>query len=130
MNDDTWKRFFLSCAEILGPGEPLAAHSDSWCSWTTYRRLAEDAGYWVSGLPNVDQIADAGIKDGSIWGQPFSYGDIAHIVIPRRFYWESISETKFESGVRGQDIDALSSKLRNEKIDHRLTDLILEIKLY
>ena len=130
MDSNDWKTFFLVCAEILGRGSSVAAQSDSWCSWTTFARLNEDTGYWMSGLPKQKEIADAGIADGGTWGQPFSYSDLAHVLIPRSFYWESSSENGFKSGVRKQDIDAVALRLQEQKINHRLTDLVLEIKLY
>ncbi|MET2467034.1 hypothetical protein ABXT21_23600 [Ralstonia sp. SM1864_UCD524_TZ4] len=130
MNDEAWKTFFTACADILGTGASTAAQSNTWCSWTTFNRLREDAGYWQRGLPNHSDIYDAWIGDGGVWGQPFLYADLAHIIVPREFYWERISQEGFESGVRVQDIDNLSVELRTKRVDHRKTDLLLEIKLY
>jgi len=130
MNDAKWKSFFLICAERLGKGDPLASRSESWCAWTTFRRISEEFGYWTAGLPQVDEIRETFIADGSTWGQPFSYSELAHIVIPRTFYWESYSERGFESGLRSQKIDELSAGLLDTGIEHRLTNLVLEVKLY
>ena len=130
MNNEDWKNFFLSCSEVLGKGASNAANSNSWCSWTTFRRLSEDSGYWCAGLPNPEDAFECNIGDGGIWVQPFAYADIAHVVIPRKFYWEKISEQGFESGTKYQDIDALSAKLSERGINHRKTNLVLEIKLY
>lgn len=130
MNDLSWKKFFLICAEYLGSGDQLAAKSDSWCAWTTFRRIEEEFGYWTSGLPRAAEIRETCIADGGVWGQPFIYSELAHIVIPRTFYWESYSESGFESGVRSQKIDELSAGLRDAGIGHRLTNLVLEVKLY
>jgi len=130
MQNEDWKNFFLLCSRVLGKGAPSAASSDSWCSWTTFRRLMEDAGYWGAGLPNPENIFDCNVGDGGTWGQPFAYSDIAHMLIPREFYWEKISEQGFESGTKHQDIDALSAKLNKQGIHHRKTNLVLEIKLY
>ena len=130
MNNSDWKAFFHASLDVLGKGASLAVNSDSWCSWTTFRRLKEDAGYWNAGLPDAGDIFDGNIGDGSAWGQPFAYSDIAHLVIPREFYWKKISESGFESGTKYQDIDTLSKKLNDLGIQHRKTELVLEIKLY
>ncbi|CCF97979.1 hypothetical protein B7R78_0006950 [Ralstonia solanacearum] len=130
MDDNAWKTFFTTCADILGVGAPTASQSNTWCSWTTFGRLREDAGYWQSGLPNRSDIHDAWIGDGGVWRQPFPYADLAHIIIPREFYWERISKEGFESGVNLQNIESLSIELREKGIEHRKTDLLLEIKLY
>jgi len=130
MSDPDWQSFFLVCADFLGAGSARAAHSNSWCAWTTFRRLNEDAGYWTSGLPNRHDIADSYIKDGGVWGQPFLYSDLAHIIVPRQFCWQTEPGAAFSSGTRRQDLDGLSSKLSKAGIDHRLTSLVLEIKLF
>jgi hypothetical protein len=130
MDDKNWNLFFHACANTLGNGANIAANSDSWCSWTTFRRLKEDAGYWTAGLPNTADILVTHIRDGGVWGQPFSYSDIAHIVIPCEFYWESVSASGFESGTKYQNIETLVEKLHELGIQYRSTDLILEIKLY
>ncbi|MDO3559818.1 hypothetical protein Q3P05_24915, partial [Ralstonia pseudosolanacearum] len=39
MNAGAWKNFFTTCAAILGEGAPAAAKSNTWCSWTTFKRL-------------------------------------------------------------------------------------------
>jgi hypothetical protein len=130
MDDFRWKSFFQLCVKCLGRGDVDATSSESWCAWTTYRRISEEFGYWTSGLPALSDICDTHISDGGVWRQPFSYSDIAHIVIPRTFYWESYSDNGFENGLRTQDIDFLSRQLILINIEHRVTDLVLEIKLY
>jgi len=70
------------------------------------------------------------IADGGVWGQPFSYQDIAHLIVPRRFYWESFSSPTFQSGHKEQALDALSRRLRERRIPHQLSDLLLEVKLF
>lgn len=130
MDDKNWNLFFQICANTLGTGANIAANSDSWCSRATFRRLKDDAGYWVAGLPNAADILATHIRDGGVWGQPFSYADIAHIVIPRQFYWERISEGGFESGTKYQNIETVAKELREIGIQYRITDIILEIKLY
>ena len=98
--------------------------SDTWCSWTTFRRLAEnDAGYWTAGLPNAEDIAETHIKDGGVWGQPFSFVEIAHVIVPRTFITD-------DGTVKSQDIESLSRQLNAFTIPCRLSVGILEIKVY
>lgn len=130
MDDVSWNKFFLICANSLGKGDQLASRSESWCAWTTFRRISEEFGYWTGGLPQVADIRETYIADGGVWGQPFSYSELAHVVIPRTFYWEAYSQSGFESGLRSQEIDELSVKLSEARIEHRLTSLVLEVKLY
>ena len=130
MSDLDWFNFFSSCNEVLGKGSRVAQHSESWCSWTTFDRLQEDCFYWQSGLPNKGEFDHKYIKDGGVWGQPFSYSEIAHIIIPARFYWESFPGKGWECGHKYQDIRLLSDHLASLSVPHRLTDIVLEVKLY
>ena len=68
-------------------------------------------------------------KDGGTWSQPFLYQDIAHIILPRSFFWDT-TEGGYKSGEKTQDLDRLSQELTTAGIKHRLTELVLEIKLY
>ena len=90
---------------------------------------------------------------------PDPYAELAHVVVPRKFYWEIVIPRKkiaerteelrprlaelddslpshhgdgayFAQGYRNQDIDALSFHLSELGVSHRKTDLVLEIKLY
>ena len=130
MAPELWKGFFESCCEVMGESSHVAIRSDNWCSWTTYDRLTLDAGYWSSGLPGADEIGDVGIGDGGIWKQPFSYSQIAHLIVPRKFYWEMFEAGKFRDGVKEQPLETLARSLVEKDIPHRLTDLVLEIKCY
>lgn len=65
-----------------------------------------------------------------MWGQPFLYGDLAHLVVPRAFFWQTGSNEPFANGMKDQDLALLSSELTTAGIPHRITDLVLEIKLY
>jgi hypothetical protein len=130
MEDRHWQAFFTTAVEVLGSGDLLPGKTPSWCSWTTFTRLAIDAGYWTHGLPRREDILETYIADGGIWGQPFSYADLAHIIVPREFYWESKIGPGWECGSRLQDIEALSKRLNANDVTHRLTDRLLEIKLY
>lgn len=108
----------------------MAAASPSWCAWTTFGSLSTGIHYWTSGLPALSDINNEFIGDSGVWGQPFLYKDLAHIVIPKEFFWESLGEGEYESGVKLQDISRLSNELTVNGIPHRLTDALLEIKLY
>lgn len=127
LSQENWHEFFVTCAELLGPGD----QHGSWCAATSFRRLADDAGYWTHGLPKMSDIAPTHIKDGGVWGQPFAFSDLAHVIIPKTFKWERYENGAFEDYVsQAQDIERLSNALSTKGIAHRLTDLILEIKLY
>ncbi len=65
-----------------------------------------------------------------MWGQPFIYRDIAHVVVPKTFFWETIGEKSYERGKRVQSIELLAKMLSEKGINFRLTELVLEIKLY
>lgn len=130
MNSELWRTFFVTCTEVLGRGAFSAVQSDNWCAWTTFDRLKTDLHYWTSGLPLKEELGDKNIKDGGVWGQPFSYDSIAHIVIPKSFIWELWSDKEFKTGDKEQPIEYLSSLLTERGIPHRLTDLVLEIKCY
>ena len=125
MTDAQWGLFFKTCAVVLGgKGDHSINFSDTWCSWTTFHRLTEnDAGYWAAGLPNAEDIGESCIKDGGVWGQPFHFSEIAHVIIPRTFIAEDGHKTY-------QDIARLSEELRKVGIPCRLTSGILEIKVY
>lgn len=131
MRDSEWKNFFQTCSEILGDGgKPDAFHSTTWCSWTTFNRLRIDAGYWQAGLPRASELDGKGTADTGVWGQPFLFCDIAHLIVPREFYWDRIALGQFDSGSKRQDIDALSAALTSRNVVHRKTRIVLEIKLF
>ena len=130
MTANQWQTFFRLCAKILGAGSRHAAQSKSWCAWTTFGSLSESVHYWAAGLPADADLENVGTTDSGTWGQPFLYKDLAHVIIPREFYWEIIEPGRLENGTRQQDISALSNELISAGIEHRLTELVLEIKLY
>jgi hypothetical protein len=79
----------------------------------------------------VYELLERGVSDGGTWSQPFAYSDLAHLIIPAKFYWERFDENSgFQQGYKFQNIKQLSIALRGEDIEHRLTDLVLEVKLY
>ena len=130
MDDILWRKFFSACAAILGPGSHKADLSASWCSWTTFARLCDDAGYWTCGVPAESELMETFIADGGTWGQPFSYSQLAHIIIPAEFYWDVVKPGDFQSGYKKQHLALLSQELSAKGVPHRLTDRVLEIKLY
>lgn len=130
MNNSNWQTFFLTAIDVLGEGTILQSDSPCWCSWTTFDRLTDDAGYWTGGLPRKQHILETHIADSGVWRQPFGYSQLAHVVLPFQFYWQKVAVKEFASGYRQQDIGALSSALKKVGIPHRTTDMILEIKLY
>ena len=130
MTDDQWQTFFRLCAKVLGAGSRGAAQSTSWCAWTTFGSLSESVHYWTAGLPAETDLASVGTTDSGTWGQPFLYKDLAHVIIPKEFYWEVPDPGRFENGTRQQDISSLSEALTSAGIEHRLTEVVLEIKLY
>ncbi len=84
MRNDQWKAFFLACRDVLGKGANNSQLSESWCAWTTFAALKFGGiRYWTCGIPNRTEIHDTHIEDGGLWGQPFLYDDIAHVVARR-----------------------------------------------
>jgi hypothetical protein len=129
MNDQNWKQSLQACRRILGVGDWDAHLSESWCAFTTYSSLVHGAHYFNCGFPAENECLDTRTADGGVWRQSFEYSDLAHLVIPKTFYWER-SINGFESGYKTQDINRLSRELNELSVQHRLTDLVLEIKLY
>ena len=131
MNDDKWRLLLTLARNQLGHGSSNSWASESWCAWTTFSSLEHHLTYWACGLPEVNELSAHGICDGGSWGQPFTYSDLAHLIIPAKFYWERFDETQgFQQGYKLQNIKQLSTALHGEHIEHRLTDLVLEVKLY
>ena len=133
LTNEQWREFFVTCTQHLSPGgfryDPSPAAS--WCAFTTFDRLGLDAGYWTRCLPRREDIADSYIEDGGAWGQPFPFDDLAHLIIPRTFYWENIEGGRWiGNGRETQDIERLSAALVAKGIEHRLSHLVLEIKRY
>ena len=133
MTDQQWKMFFEACTSVLGSGgHRRSEFSTTWCAWTLFDRLGSDLHYWTCGLPALKDVGDTHIKDSGVWGQPFLYSSLAHIVIPRVFDWEAgdFKNDTHTYGKKRQDLDSLSSVLSSKAVPHRLTNLILEVKLY
>lgn len=130
MPSDHWRQFFLICHGVLGRGASDAWASETWCAWTTFESLAQDIRYWTAGLPNPEDLESAGVNDGGIWMEPVLYTDLAHVIVPARFLWERGDGPDYQSGSKSQDIRGLSAALASAGIEHRLTNTVLEIKLY
>ena len=130
MTDAQWHAFFSASAEVLGKGDRVPEHSHSWCSWTTFDRLLVDAGYWTSGLPAAEDIFETYIGDNGVWGQPFHYSQLAHLVVPRKFLCDEPPGPNWTYRERVQDLESLSAKLKAAEVPHRLTKLVLELKCY
>ncbi|ABM93657.1 hypothetical protein Mpe_A0695 [Methylibium petroleiphilum PM1] len=130
MSDEQWRQFFLLCNRILGKGHAVAEFSESWCAWTTFERLSRDAGYWTAGLPGTEDVLSTCIGDSGVWGQPFPFQEIAHLIIPKQFYWERIEPGSFANGSKPQDLTRLAQALEGARLPHRVTESVLEVKLY
>ncbi len=123
--------FLATARRILGKGFSVSWASESWCAFTTFSSLEHCLTYWSNGLPDEEELLEDRTEDGGLWRQSFYYQDLAHIIIPAKFYWEKIdSEKDFHSGYKDQDIKLLSTELKKNNIHHRKTNKVLEIKLY
>ena len=125
-----WYKFFTTTARHLSLNPCASPGPATWCSWTTFARLGENAGYWTYPFPLESELLETGTTDGGTWGQPFAYHDIAHIIVPRRFFWDLATDKGYECGEHMQDIKGLSALLQQQDVEHRLTELVLEVKLY
>jgi hypothetical protein len=85
--------------------------------------------YFGCGFPDESECLEDGTKDGGVWRQSFKYSDLAHLVVPKTFYWER-TVNGFQCGYKEQDIQRLSAELHTLQIPHRLTELLIEIKEY
>ena len=131
MTDAQWKLALQAARRLLGKGASVSWASDSWCAWTTFSSLGHMLTYWQAGLPDEAELQEHGTQDGGLWRQRFEYADLAHLIIPASFRWErSGKEQGYSCGEKQQDIQTLSRELEQLGIPHRLTSLVLEIKLY
>ena len=106
------------------------SHNDSWCAFTTYTSLRHGVNYWNCGFPDEEEVLDDRTGDGGLWSQSFLFADMAHIVVPAEFYWENFDGSDFLNGYKKQDIFGLSNLLTTSQIPHRVSPLVLEVKLY
>ncbi|MDH5434700.1 MAG: hypothetical protein OEY19_12225 [Gammaproteobacteria bacterium] len=118
-----WYKFFEVATDVLGEGNINLENSKSFCAWTTFGALKSTCNYWFAGLPCMDDLDSRGHGDGGVWRQPFDFDDLAHIVIPKEFMTYLCIQ-------RSQNIETLSEKLHELSLEHRCTNLVLEVKLY
>jgi len=81
-------------------------------------------------MPAESELRETHIADCGTWGQPFSYSQLAHIVVPAQFFWELGGKGDYSCGFKPQPIAELSRRLTELGIPHRLTEQLVEIKLY
>lgn len=141
MTDEMWRRFFVIASRYIrgtlktelsqwveAGGQSFRT---SYCAWTTFDRLGYSTIYWTGGLPLEKDLGVKGINDGGEWGQPFSYSEIAHLIIPAKFDEESYGDGRvFRMWEHTQDIAGLSDLLKAESVPHNLLPNFLELKLY
>jgi hypothetical protein len=129
MTNEEWKVTLQTCIKVLGAGDWDPCLSNSWAAFTTFSSLDHGVTYFNCGFPRADDCLDTGTRDGGVWRQAFRYDDLAHLIVPRQFYWERISDG-FENGYKTQNIDRLSAELKRLQINHVVNKWVLEIKLY
>ena len=125
-----WKLFLSICRRILGEGALNPYISHSWCSFTTFSSLKHGIHYWSCGFPDENELLDDRTLDGGLWSQSFYYDDLAHLIVPAQFYWESTINGNFCCDYKMQDIELLASELNKNSLEFRKTELVLEVKLY
>lgn len=140
-----WKRFLQLAARQIPDSGPVRIHlgkmppqeqfqwrKRSFCAFTTFDRLTFDLHYWHHELPLEDELGERSTADGGNWRQPFAYHALAHLIIPARFvedlHWPGQQHSCWLE--TEQDIAGLSAILLGEGISHRLTEQVLEVKLY
>jgi hypothetical protein len=125
-----WRKFFVVTIQHLDLSPGPAPGPRSWCSWTTFDRLAVDAGYWTAPVLTEDALGSEGTKDFGHWRQPFPYSSLAHFILPRTFHWEKNDSREYIFTNHDQDIVGLAEKLQCNNIDCHLSGIALEIKLF
>jgi len=130
MTNEQWLTFFRVSARVLGQGQRREWGSPSWCFWTVFGDGEDKMHYWSAGLPGEGELGPIGTNDGGTWGQPFDFSHLAHIVLPRTFYWFQEEDGKTVRKERNQNIDLVSRALVEANIAHTKTRRLLEIKLY
>jgi hypothetical protein len=125
-----WKLCLRTCRRVLGAGDWNPFLSQSWCAFTTFSSIKHGVHYWECGFPEESECLDTNTEDGGLWRQSFMYDDLAHLIVPASFYWENVEAGEFHSGLKRQDLELLSSELGKLNIQHRKTELVLEIKLF
>ena len=130
MTNKEWRVFLQTARRVLGKGANVAWASESWCAWTTFTSLENSLVYWARGLPDELELMEERTLDGGLWMQSFYYSDLAHLIIPAKFAWEKVTDIGFQQGANHQNIVRLSGELSAAQIPHRITERMLEVKLY
>lgn len=140
MTPEQWRTFFtiasrhirgtLQSQPLDGMDRACPIHRLSHCAWTTFECLGFETIYWSAGLPEYQDLLADHLRDGGAWGQPFSYAEIAHLIIPSRFLEEDHVEGVLVQWTHEQDIAGLSELFADVHIPHTLHATFLELKLY
>lgn len=129
MTNEEWRATLQICRRILGLGDWDPYLSESWCAFTTFSSLEHGAYYFNCGFPSMEECLETRVIDGGVWRQSFAYDDLAHLIIPKTFYWER-TINGFESGYKNQKIEDVSLELTKIGVKHRVSDIVLEIKIF
>jgi hypothetical protein len=130
MTNEQWRRFFEIGLKVLGVGASNPYLSESWCVFSTFSSFQYGVNYYHRGFPGKEDLLEDRTIDGGTWMQSIHYDDLAHLIVPKQFYWELVLDGKFQSGFKYQDIVTFSRDLEVHDIPHRKTDELLEVKLY
>lgn len=128
MPTKNWKLIFTLCHQTLVANNSNNA-KDSYCAWTTFDRLESAVHYWDGRLPAMADIQDNHIAEG-FWSQPFLYESLAHLIIPKKVFWEKVTKTDYSQGEFLQDVETLAQEFDKHKISYLLSNYWLEIKLF
>ena len=129
MTNEKWRLTLQICRRILGLGDWDPYLSESWCAFTTFTSLEHGAYYFNCGFPREEECLETCVQDGGVWRQSFDYDDLAHLIVPKTFYWERVANG-FESGSKSQNIGEVSLELVKIDVEHRISNLVLEIKIF
>lgn len=129
-DNELWRCALIACRNILGVGSWDSSLSKSWCAFTTFSSLSHRTVYWNCGFPDEHELLTDRTSDGGLWRQSFHYSDLAHIVIPKNFYWERVQDSLFESGLKSQNLEALCEEFLSKGVPFNKSELVAEIKLY
>jgi len=130
MEDANWRACLQACRRVLGKGAWDPSVSESWCAFTTFSSLRHGVHYWACGFPDETELLESETLDGGLWRQAFRYEDLAHLIVPATFYWETRLGGSFRSGYKNQDLASLTGQFEGLQLPYRATELIVEIKLY
>jgi hypothetical protein len=97
----------------------------------TFGSISDGAHYWNGELPLETDLLEESTRDYA-WMSlgPVAYKDVAHVIIPKTFSKEWGVGPSFTVWTYSQDLDGLSSLLRDAAIDHHLSEYALEVKRF